>query len=269
MLAVTHLRASVSFLPSLHTVTSLQIHNIWAGSLIEFQHWKDILSSLKHLISLVVNGDVVTSPTWISGGSVTLPVLRTLEINVVDLEEPESDLFECLYDTIDAPLLECLLLHNYIDGDLAFLEDSWHLGASKFPMLGTLVLSGLGEEVDSLNHFMQAFPHTQAVIFKAPMKGHLYEVLQLLQETDGPHPRYWPRLRHLTAIDLQFSDRDDMNELLLTCFVGRMSMGKPIETLALTRTDIDKLSVYDDGLFYQAEWMDLVKVVEYESDDEA
>ncbi|KAF7979554.1 hypothetical protein HWV62_41822 [Athelia sp. TMB] len=271
MLAVMHLRASASFLPPLHTVTSLHIHNIRSDSRIELQHWRDLLSSLPHLISLVINGNVVVFPVWTSGPSVTLPALRTLEITIVDMEESESGLLRCLYDTIDAPLLECLSLHNYIDRDLAFLEDSWHFGVTKFPALDTLILSGLDDGEDAcFAHFMRAFPHAQTVIFKGSMMAHFYELLNLLPEADGSQPRYWPRLRHLTAIDLQYADRHEMNELLATCLASRIAMGKPIETLTLTKTDIDRLPIQSRCLCHPtAAWMDLVKVVEYEREDKA
>ncbi|KAF7986560.1 hypothetical protein HWV62_26300 [Athelia sp. TMB] len=263
VLAVMHLRASAGFLPPLYAVTTLHIHNIQFASLIELEHWRDILSSLTHLVSLVINGDFLASPIWTSGASITLPALRTLEINVVDLDEPESDLFECLYETIDAPLLGCLSLRNYTDDDLAFLEDSWHLGATKFPALHTLVLSGLGEEYTYLVPLVRAFPYVETVTFTGNVQANFHAVLQLLQRADGSD-LYWPRFRHLIVSDMLPFDHDDMRDLLAGCLAARIIVEKPIETLTIRKSDVYLMCVDDDGLLSQTGWMDLVRVVEVE-----
>ncbi|KAF7984587.1 hypothetical protein HWV62_13819 [Athelia sp. TMB] len=263
-LSVVHFRSFSSYMPQLHTVTTLHLHNVAFGLRVTIQNWRDIFTSLTRLVSLVIMGGFVETQIMVARSSVTLPALRTLR-----MVEPSGEQFQYLYDNIDAPLLECMSLHGCNGVDFAFLENSWHLGATKFPALETLVLSDFNDVDDEyLASFVRAFPHAQTVTFQGQKKNNFSEVLRLLLRTDPPGS-YWPRLRHLSSPELHhFVRYYDARALLEKCLGHRIDMGQPINTLSLPKNVIAHLLMDRDGLPSQTAWMDLVTVVECESENQ-
>ncbi|KAF7986627.1 hypothetical protein HWV62_26434 [Athelia sp. TMB] len=261
MLAVVRLWIIPTCLPPLGSVTTLHLH-IHPHYLISGQKWREALISLTNLTSLVVEGNIVQKR--ISESPVTLPALRSLSIRA-DPAQEVAEQFHEIYDTIDAPLLQSLSLHDVVDDDLLFLNNLWDLGAAKFPNLSTLILSAFNAVDSQLVPFMRAFPNVQTITFKDQSIAHFHDVLRLLGKAEKTGA-YWPCLRRLASPNLRSFDRgtQDMVHSCLTCRIG---MEYPIQTLALSKRVVSEL-LRGTTTVPSPPWINLVKVVEYKSEDE-
>ncbi|KZP18313.1 hypothetical protein FIBSPDRAFT_933572 [Athelia psychrophila] len=269
VLAVVRLSKMPFCLPPLGSVTTLRLVELHPDSHIMGDRWRDVLVSLTRLISLEVEGDIMTS--WITGSAITLPALRTLRIGATGDQEVAGQ-FRRLYEAIDAPSLEFLSLRDFFDLDLAFLDDLWPLGPNKFPVLHTLTLVEY-EGTSSQTNFaplLRAFPLVQTVAFSEASASN-FSILRLLLKTDMGG-LYWPGLRNLAFSNLQSFDEDGKHDLVNQCLTSRISMGHPIGTLAFKGSLMSRLKLQgtlsENGVCLSAPpWMDLVQVAEYHEED--
>ncbi|KAF7986636.1 hypothetical protein HWV62_26452 [Athelia sp. TMB] len=139
-----------------------------------------------------------------------------------------------IYDDIDAPLLEFLSLETCPIENLNRLR-RWRLGPPKFPNLRTFLITEDPEDPINLplRHFMRAFPHLHTVKFKRQRRAQFRQVLELLLKTC---------------------------ELLTRALTHRITIGHPIETLAVSKKVIAAV------LLSAPAWTKLVEVVKYETD---
>ncbi|KAF7965231.1 hypothetical protein HWV62_44917 [Athelia sp. TMB] len=258
MLSVVRLRGLASYIPPLQFITVLHVDHFEAGTGLEIQKWRDMLSPLTRLVSLVIKGGVITE-FWEPEPLVKLPALRTLQI-----EESGQGQLQYLYHIIDAPLLECFSLAVYME------RDPWYFGTTKFPTVHTLTLTlaTINHTEQQLFASMQAFPNVHTVSFKRQDWSEFNTMLRLLLKAD-PQCLHWPRLRHFASTVMLFNRDHVTPKLLNECLTSRINMGRPIETLTLVKHVIDELSTDHDGLPPQKAWKDLVQVIEYRIGREA
>ncbi|KAF7986643.1 hypothetical protein HWV62_26466 [Athelia sp. TMB] len=260
LLTDVRLSKSLHCLPPLHSITTLRLVGVHTYSGPE--KWRDMLLSLTSLISLEVVDGIEILNQWESPAVIKLPALQSLCVKAVNARNNQS-VFRCLYDTIDAPLLECLSLESFIDEDLVFLKESWPLGATKFPALRTLTLSDF-ETHEPLCPFMRTFPNVQTVMVKGRSGSTMQRLLQLLQYSETAQT-HWPVLRCLGLPDLWLLDERIPPGLLPDCIASRMRLDQPIETLVLAA------DVVDDALMGMPandvlSWFHSVRLVKYDEE---
>ena len=259
MLTNMRLIGAPSHLPPLCNVVTFHLDmddDRMPYSYIDTQNLKGPLSSLTHLVFLEIT--IVLWGRW-RGPAVTLPALQTLR-----LVDRDGGLIGRIYEAIDAPLLEFLSLQSFVaEETLDWLHHASDLAPTKFPRLHTLSFADSEMALEFLlEPFMRTFPHLETVKFKWQSRDQFRQVLQLLLETDAPGP-YWPRLRHLASDFPRFNRHNDTHELLASVLRHRITTGRPVETLTVSKEVIA-------GVLRSAPaWTKLIEMVEYELDDNA